>query len=346
VPCIFCRSEDDLTDEHVFPAFLGGDLKVINGSCRRCNGEFAVLEGRLKDATAPLLHLLRIENRYGVVPNVSVNAEVRGLDMRDLQGFINVDGDVTLFDRVDDVEGGDGRKIRRGFFTTPEAGDRFASRARTKGREVIEREVPEKIIIDANYTLTMPFAFSVEARKIAAKIALTALAFEYGIPFALSPQFDVLRDSRLATGNRDQRVWIFANEGLMASYLRSAHSHSVMCYLSAGWRKGWAVVTLFGGLTYRIDVATEYLEPASKQFSVFYDAVTRKRVRPVVLADEMTLIGHVLSPASKFEDREAVDEQWYPLIASFCAEKGIRMERLRDGKPDPAKGQGGTEETR
>jgi hypothetical protein len=143
MPCIFFRSEENLTDEHIFPAFMGGELEVKDGSCRRCNGEFAVLEGKLKDATAPLLHLLQIENRYGVVPNASVNAEIRGLDMKNLQGFIDVDGQVRLFDRVIDATSEDGRKLRRGFFMTEEAGDRFVQRARAKGHEVIEREVPD-----------------------------------------------------------------------------------------------------------------------------------------------------------------------------------------------------------
>jgi hypothetical protein len=200
--------------------------------------------------------------------------------------------------------------------------------ARAKGHEVIEREVPGQIVIEAEYTLTTPFAFSIEARKVAAKIALTALALEYGIPFALSPQFDSIRQARVATGDRDLRVWIFANEGLMHAHLRTAHMHRVMCYLSAGWRKGWAVVTLFGGLTYRVDLATEYTEPSSRQFGIYYDGV-RKRVMPILLADEMTLLGHVLSPASKFEDRDAVDGQWYPILSACCAQKGILVERIR-----------------
>jgi len=47
-----------------------------------------------------------------------------------------------------------------------------------------------------------------------------------------------------------------------------------------------------------------------------------------VLANEMTLIGHALSPASKFESRDAIDEQWFPLIAAFCEQKGIALERI------------------
>jgi hypothetical protein len=82
-----------------------------------------------------------------------------------------------------------------------------------------------------------------------------------------------------------------------------------MCYLSAGMRKGWAVVTMFGGVTYLVELTADYDGPDSRQFSIFFDAEAKKSVNPIVLADEMTLIGHVLSPATKFEDRAAVDWQ-------------------------------------
>ena len=73
--CIFCRGEEDLTDEHVFPAFMGGELQVRDGSCKTHNAKFAVDEGVLKAATTPLLNLLQIENRYGVVPNAPLNTK-------------------------------------------------------------------------------------------------------------------------------------------------------------------------------------------------------------------------------------------------------------------------------
>ena len=88
------------------------------------------------------------------------------------------------------------------------------------------------------------------------------------------------------------------------------------------------LVTLFGGLTYRVDVTKDYVESQSRQFSIFYDAVSKKRMNPIVLANEMTLVGHVLSPVTKFEDRDAVDGQWRPVITEFCADKGIIVERI------------------
>jgi hypothetical protein len=335
--CMFCRGQENLTSEHVFPAFMGGGLEVRNGSCKRCNGDFGVAEAALKEATTPLLNLLQIENRWGIVPKAPLNAEIRGLDLKKLQAFMDGEGEIRLLDVVKESITDDGRILRQGFFLTKEAGDKFVERARAKGLRVIEREVPHEIVIEANYTQGTQFAFSLAARKVAAKIALAALAFEYGIEFALSPQFDMLRQSRVATGDRDLRVWIFANEGLMSAHHRTAHLHSVMCYLSTGMRRGWAVVTLFGGITYRVDVTTDYTERQSKQFSIFYDAVSKKRVYPVVLADEMTLIGQVLSPSTKFEDRDAVDAQWYPFISGFCAEKGITVERIGGADSGTAK---------
>jgi hypothetical protein len=325
--CIFCGSQENLTDEHVFPAFMGGKLIVPNGSCKRCNGDFGRAEATLKDVTLPLLNLLKIKNRKGIVPSVRLKADIRGLDMKNLPAFIDGAGEIKLLDTVTESKTEDGRTIRHGFFLTKEGGDKFVERGRAKGARLIERSVPEQIVIDTGYNQTTQFAFSLEARKVAAKIALSAIALEYGVPFALSPQFDMVRQARTATGNRDLRVWIFANEGLMSANLRTAHQHSVVCYLSPEWRKGWVVVTLFGGVTYRVDVTTDYTE-REKQFSIFYDAVTRKRMNPIVLADEKTLVGHVLSPASKFEDRDAVDAQWYPIISTFCADKGITVQRI------------------
>lgn len=327
MPCIFCRGEENLTDEHVFPAFMGGKLVVPSGSCECCNSDFGGAEATIKTATAPLLNLLQIKNRRGVVPSVPLAADIRGLDMKNLPAFMDGVGEIQLQDTVKDSVTSEGKVLRQGFFLTRRGGDKFVERALAKGGQVRDGKVPNQIVIEASYTQTTPFAFSLEARKVAAKVALAAIALEYGIPFALSPQFDVVRGARTARGDRDLRVWIFTNEGLMGAHSRAAYLHSVMCYLSAYWRKGWAIVTLFGGLTYRVDVATEY-DGKDKQFGIFYDAAARKRINPVILADEKTLIGHVLSPATTFENRPSVDAQWYPIISAFCAAKGIEVEKI------------------
>jgi hypothetical protein len=334
---MFCRSTKNLTSEHVFPAFMGGELEVRNGSCTRCNGRFGKAEARLKIATTPLLNLLRIKNRYGVVPNAPLKVEIQGIDLKSLPAFMDGRGEINLCDMVKESITDEGRQLRQGFFMTKEAGDRFAQRGRAKGHQIIQREVPSKIVIEATYTQSTSFANSLEARKVAAKVALAAIAYEYGMSFALSNQFDALRQARLATVAKDLPLRIFTNELFMSAQIRTAHQHSVLCYLSAGMRKGWAVVTLFGGLSYVVEVTANYTELQSRQFSIFYDAESKKRTNPIVLADEMTVIGHVLSPASTFENRKAVDAQWYPVITAFCAQKGLIVERIGSADSDAAR---------
>jgi hypothetical protein len=333
VSCIFCHAEERLTREHVFPAFMGGQLAVPNASCETCNGILGVAEAVIRDATVPLLNLLRIENRDGRVPNAPLRADIGGLDLRNLPAFMDGNGEIRLRDFVRDTVTADGRQLRQGFFVTREAGERFAERNRARGGEVIPRDVPQEIVIEAEYVQDTMFAFSVEARKVAAKIALTAVAFNYGVPFALSPQFDLLREIRDEQDSRALPVRLFVNENFMGAWLRTPYQHSVLCYLSAGMRRGWALVTLFGGLSYIVEVTREYVERESRRFSIFYEADTRVRSNPILLADEMALIGHVLSPATTFETPLGVDAQWYRVVSAFCFRNGTVMNDSLTGLP-------------
>ena len=325
---MFCKSELNLTDEHVFPAFMGGELEVRDGSCKTCNGKMGTFEATIKNNTKLLLNLLQIENRYGVVPQGKVDVEIRGMDKRGLLGFVDGKGVFSLRDVVTKTRMTDGRRREEGFFVSKDSADKFVERARKRGQHVEEIHFPQQIVVEGTYSVMLEFAFSLEARKVAAKIALTAIAHECGLPFALSDQFDPLRRSKNAATAEHLTLRIFSNELFVTVHRRTAHQHSVMCYLSAGMKKGWALVTLFGGLSYIVEVTSAYQERNSRQFSIFYDAATKKRINPVVLADEMTVIGHVLSPASKFEDELAVDAQWFPIIAQYCAERDIEIGRI------------------
>jgi hypothetical protein len=40
------------------------------------------------------------------------------------------------------------------------------------------------------------------------------------------------------------------------------------------------------------------------------------------------VIGDVLWKNSVFEDRDAVDEQWFPILSAYCADAGMRLERI------------------
>ena len=62
----------------------------------------------------------------------------------------------------------------------------------------------------------------------------------------------------------------------------------------------------------------------------------QEAVKPVLLADEMVVIGDVLSKNSVFEDQNAVDEQWFPIVAAYCADAGITIEQMRPADSSPA----------
>jgi hypothetical protein len=196
--CIFCKSEENLTREHVFPAFMGGDLTVSEGSCKRCNGDFGVWEAEIRDNTKFLLNLLRIENRDGEIPTAKVEVEIRGMDVKGLFGHREADGTISLNDVVIPAVDTEGKKHRRGFFVSEESAQRFIQRSRARGEKTSELSVPEEIVYDATYTQTLSFAFTLAARKVAAKIAFASVAYKYGVPFALSHQFDALRLVRTA----------------------------------------------------------------------------------------------------------------------------------------------------
>jgi hypothetical protein len=326
--CIFCGSETDLTREHVFPAFMGGELTVPDGSCKRCNGEFGKWECTLRESTKFLLNLLQIENRDGEVPTARVEVEIRGTDAKGLFGKREADGTVTLSDVVVSSVEPDGKKHRQGIFVSQASAEKFIERASTRGEKTTELPVPNEVVLDASYTQTLPFAFSLEARKVVAKIALASIAYKLGTPFALSAQFDSLRKARTAATAREMPLRVFCNKNFMAAHARNAHQHSVMCHLSAGKKKGWALVTLFGGLSYVVEVTDSYQESSSRLFSIFYDAALKKPFNPVILADEVTTIGDVLSKNSAFEDKDALDKQWFPILAAYCADIGVDVERI------------------
>src|SRR6185437_8699609 len=179
MPCIFCRSNGKLTDEHVFPAFMGGRLVVKDGSCDRCNRIFGHAEAAIKDKTTPLLNLLRVKNRKGKVPNAHLHVNIQGLDVQSLPAFMDGNGRIRLQDYVRNTVTKDGQNVSQGFFISEAASEKFAAKNKAKGR-VIKRAVPKHIVMEGSYTQDVMFAFSVEARKVAAKIALTGLAYKYG----------------------------------------------------------------------------------------------------------------------------------------------------------------------
>ncbi len=202
------------------------------------------------------------------------------MNAKGLFGTREPDGSVNLSDIVVPDSDPDGRKHRHGFFISEESARKFIERSCARGEKTTELSLPKEIVFDASYLQTLPFVFTLATRKVVAKIALASIAHKYGLSYALSSQFDGLRQVRTARTEREIPLRVFCNRNFMAAHARDAYQHSVMCYLSAGMKKGWALVTLFRGLSYVVEVTPNYQEQSSRMFSIFYDAALKKPLNP------------------------------------------------------------------
>jgi hypothetical protein len=334
MPCIFCRATENLSDEHVFPAFSGSDLVVPNGSCKTCNNTCSAnFEQKIADQLETTRHIFEIQDRYGVVPKLSVAIEVTGEGAKSVavRGQRTVDGDIKLYDFVSKAQIEDGKKVRHGFFVSSEAAEKFIERSQKRGETTTEMGVSKELTLQSSAEQTIIFAFTYEARQLAAKIALVSLAFRYGTDYPCQPQFDSLR--QMVIGPRQDLtnfgLRIFANKDFASDHKRTPRQHSVRTYLSAGRHYGWACVTLFGGLAYIIELTRNFDERESRSFSLFYDVETCSLFNPIVLFSEQEVIGRILSPATSFEEPDATDAQWWPLVEGYCKSKGIEITRTQ-----------------
>jgi hypothetical protein len=329
MPCIYCKTTDHLTEEHVFSAFSGGNIVVKDGSCSKCNGECSKFEDKVASATETARHIFEIPNRYGRVPDAAVKIDVQGTKLAavSIDGRRKPGGEIELHDFVMDTKTEDGKKVREGFFVSEEGARKFVERRRARGEKVTEIEAPGEVILVPNSQQTIEFAFSPAARQMAAKIALTSVAYVYGTQYACLPQFDALRQCIFRDATKIPSR-IFANRDFVADHIRTPHEHSVRAYLSAGMHKGWAVVTLFGGLSYIVELTGEFNEAESRKYSLFYNTASRTTFNPIVLYDEQEIVGRILSHDTIFEQQEAVDAQWYPIVDRYCGENEIELSRI------------------
>jgi hypothetical protein len=194
MPCIYCKTTDHLTEEHVFSAFSGGNIVVKDGSCSKCNGECSKFEDKVASATETARHIFEIPNRYGRVPDAAVKIDVQGTKLAavSIDGRRKPGGEIELHDFVMDTKTEDGKKVREGFFVSEEGARKFVERRRARGEKVTEIEAPGEVILVPNSQQTIEFAFSPAARQMAAKIALTSVAYVYGtanVSFAMLLRF-------------------------------------------------------------------------------------------------------------------------------------------------------------
>jgi hypothetical protein len=306
--CLFClRDNDELTDEHVFPAALGGDL-VVKGTCVECvkdkrsfSKEF---EQPLAMELAPLRNLLVIPDRYGKMPNVAAKAEMNG---KELDAKLLGDGTVQLTPVVTVMRGKDG-EVKEILYqhVTEKQKENNRRDAAEKGYELIESEPAAGQQAEISVAGTLKLIGAPEGLRLATKIAYTGSALVMGGEFAIRNASDEVR-AYVRTGDGTPTANLFFNEEYLANCAQGMHQHSLVLTGRKDKRRIDAIVRLFGALCYFVTLSKEY-DGADFYNTLVYDAQRGKTDGVLVahLQSEFLQIEHVATSAATIWNDSAV----------------------------------------
>src|SRR5258708_277083 len=115
--CLFCPTEQErLSEEHVFPAALGGTLEVKHAVCTPCNNGFSKFEQALVGELAPVRFLLQIPDRRGEVPRVEATFKTAS---KEYEARLEGKGTLVMKPIVTEIVGETGKREFEHRFITP-----------------------------------------------------------------------------------------------------------------------------------------------------------------------------------------------------------------------------------
>jgi hypothetical protein len=266
--CIFCLQEKEkLTDEHVFPAALGGVVVVKDSACADCNHGFSKFEQPLITELTPLRLLLKIPDRYGEVPHAAAVLKTRD---KEYAGWVKGDGSIQVKPIVTEVKLEDGRREFVHQFPTERQKERLRQEAQEKGREFVEDGPGEPIVAEVHVGGDLKFIGAPEGLRTAAKVAYVGLAFVAGSKLAVSDAFGAVRAYiRDGSGHRVSRL--FVHERFLEAVQQGPHQHSVIVAARNNKKRVDAIVRLFGGICYFVALSENYGGADFNQ-TIVYDA--------------------------------------------------------------------------
>jgi HNH endonuclease len=137
--CLFCEKEyEKLSNEHVFPAALGGNLELRDGVCTNCNNEFSKFERVLAKELGPIRLLLNIPDRYGDIPSADAVAKTKDGEYK---ATTNADGTIQVRPIVTVTAGEGGNKEIRFQYATDKQVEQVKQAVADKKLELLEFEV-------------------------------------------------------------------------------------------------------------------------------------------------------------------------------------------------------------
>ena len=268
--CLFCLQEGKggsvhFTDEHVFPAALGGHLTVRDGSCDACNHGNSKFEQALAGELTPIRMLLQIPDRYGNVPLTTatiITAE------KTYDGRVKGDGRVLVKPLVTEEKNGQREFVHR--FLTDRQKEKLRVQAKEKGQKLVEIGPEDPVTAEVHIGGDLMVIGSQDGLRTVAKIAYVALAYIVGVRVAVGDAFMEVR-SYILKGTPDTVARLFINKRYLEACQQGPHQHSVAIAARRDKRRVDAIVRLFGELTYFV-VLSDHYEGADFCNTLVYDA--------------------------------------------------------------------------
>ncbi len=253
--CIFCLKEfEELTDEHVFPAALGGVLVLKDSVCAVCNNSFSKFEQPLAGELVPIRLILQIPDRRGEIPQVAATVKTQD---KEYAAKVTGDGKVQLKPIVTEVMTTEGKKEYWHKFATERQKERLRQEAKEKGRQFIETGPgnPEQGEVHLGGELE---AIGSEAGlRTASKIAYVGLAFRAGTKLAMADSFNEVR-AYVLEGAGKPTSRLFVNERFMEAVQQGPHQHSLIIAGRHDKARVDSIVRLFGALCYFVQLSEHY----------------------------------------------------------------------------------------
>ncbi|HEX6822567.1 MAG TPA: hypothetical protein VF123_10955 [Candidatus Sulfotelmatobacter sp.] len=266
-----------------------------------------------------LTHLLGIANRKGDVPSIDVSFRIDG---RPFKGVLHSDGELEIQNQFEKQVAG-GKIVKRWWLFTDESFEQLQKAAGRRGERLLyEAPRPRDIEFVPESFMPLDFLNSAEAKRTAAKVALTCAAAKLGQNFACSGAFDGLR-KYILTGEGGY-VRLFFNQDFAAHTQAGPFQHSIILSCDAKKHTVYAIVMFFGSMTYLVRLSSRY-EGVDFGSQYAFDARERKEVPVFVghLENERLAVENVLGGTTQFENIRAVAEHGAAVIRSAAAPRTI-----------------------
>jgi len=238
--CLFCLREAEgdavhFTDEHVFPAALGGNLIVKNGSCDGCNHGNSKFEQLLAVELTPIRMLLQIPDRYGNVPHTAATIIT---PEKTYNGRVKGDGSVVVKPLVTEEKNEKGEREFVYRFLTDKQKEKLKEQTRKKGQQLIDIDPGDPIAGEVHIGGDLMVIGSQEGLRTMAKIAYVGLAHLVGVRVAAGDAFRELRQFILE-GKPEGVARLFINRGYLEACQQGPHQHSIAIARLAEINTGW-----------------------------------------------------------------------------------------------------------